>query len=53
MCEIGLYIYIFIIDNCLPEMYWLPKIHKIPSKSRFIVAACKCSIKLLTKKTAS
>ena len=40
------------IDNDnkkLPHMYWLPKLHKIPSKSRFIVAATNCSVKPLSK----
>ena len=37
-------------DNLvLPNMYWLPKKHKIPSKSRFIVAAAVCSLKPLAK----
>ncbi len=30
-------------------MYWLPKKHKHPSGSRFIVAAARCSIKPLAK----
>ena len=33
----------------LPHMYWLPKLHKKPSKSRFIVAATNCSVKPLSK----
>ena len=33
----------------LPHMYWLPKLHKTPSKSRFIVAATHCSVKPLSK----
>ena len=40
-------------NHCLPKMYWIPKIHKIPSKSRFIVAAPKCSIKPLSKAITS
>ena len=36
------------IDNLsLPNMYWIPKKHKIPSKTRFIVAASLCSLKPL------
>ena len=31
----------------LPRIYWLPKLHKNPSKFRFIIAAPKCSIKPL------
>ena len=37
------------VNKCLPKMYWLPKMHKIPSKARFIVAAPICSIKQLSK----
>ena len=37
------------VNKCLPNMYWLPKMHKIPSKARFIVAAPVCSIKQLSK----
>ena len=33
----------------LPNMYWTPKMHKIPSKARFIVAAKCCTIKPLAK----
>ena len=36
-------------NKCLPKMYWLPKMHKTPSKARFIVAAPICSMKLLSK----
>ena len=37
-------------DNlCLPNMYWIPKKHKVPSKARFIVAASLCSLKPLAK----
>ena len=35
--------------NCLPNMHWTPKMHKIPSKSRFIVAAKYCSLKGLAQ----
>ena len=28
--------------NCLPCIYWLPKMHKIPSGARFIIAGKKC-----------
>ena len=34
---------------CLPSVYWLPKMHKNPSKARFIIAAPKCSVKPLSK----
>ena len=40
-------------NHCLPKMYWIPKMHKNPSKSRFIVAAPKCSIKPLSKAITS
>ena len=36
-------------DKCLPSIYWLPKLHKKPTKSRFIIAAPKCSMKPLSK----
>ena len=36
-------------NSCLPTIYWLPKMHKNPTKSRFIIAAPKCSIKPLSK----
>jgi len=36
-------------QHCLPNMYWLPKKHKNPSKARFIVAAPKCTVKPLSK----
>ena len=36
-------------NECLPHIYWLPKMHKKPCKFRFIIAAPKCSIKPLNK----
>ena len=37
-------------DNSrLPNIYWLPKMHKDPIKFRFIIAAPECSIKPLSK----
>ena len=36
-------------DKCLPSIYWLPKLHKKPTKARFIIAAPQCSLKPLTK----
>ena len=42
---------IFGIDNIpienhrLPNMYWMPKMHKNPVKARFIIASTKSSIK--------
>ena len=35
--------------NCLPCIYWLPKMHKIPSGARFIIADKKCINKQLSK----
>ena len=29
------------VNQCLPSIYWLPKMHKSPSKARFIIAAPK------------
>ena len=36
-------------DNTLPSMYWLPKLHKNPIKSRFIIASKFCSTKPLSQ----
>ena len=33
----------------LPIIYWMPKMHKNPSGTRFIVASSKCSTKPLSK----
>ena len=35
--------------NCLPCIYWLTKMHKIPSGARFIIAGKKCINKQLSK----
>ena len=40
-------------NHCLPNMYWMPKMHKNPIKARFIVASPKCSIKPLAKAITS
>ena len=40
-------------NKCLPSIYWLPKMHKNPIKSRFIIAAPICSIKPLSKSVTS
>ena len=37
----------------LPFMYWLPKMHYTPSRSRFIVASSSCSTKPLSKLASS
>ena len=39
--------------NCLPCIYWLPKMHKIPSGARFIIAGKKCINKQLSKHVTS
>ena len=36
--------------NCLPCIYWLPKMHKILFGARFITAAKKCINKQLSKR---
>ena len=35
--------------SVLPSMHWTPKMHKVPSKSRFIVAAKQCTTKELAQ----
>ena len=40
-------------NHCLPNMYWLPKIHKSPIKARFIIASPKSSVKPLSKAITS
>ena len=40
-------------DIKLPNMYWLPKKHKNPTKFRFIIAAPACSMKPLAKHITS
>ena len=37
----------------LPDIYWLPKLHKTPIKARFIIASRKCSLKKLSKDVTS
>ena len=34
-------------NRCLPHIYWLPKLHKNPTKARFIILALKCFLKPL------
>ena len=40
-------------NECLPQIYWLPKMYKNPTKFRFIIAAPKCAIKPLSKSIIS
>ena len=35
--------------RCLPQFYWLPKLHKKPYGARFIAASHKCTTKPLSK----
>ena len=39
--------------KCLPCIYWLPKMHKIPSGARFIISGKKCINKQLSKHVTS
>ena len=39
--------------DCLPWTFWLPIMHKIPSGTRFIIAAKKCINKQLNKHVTS
>ena len=39
--------------NCLPCIYWLTKMHKIPSGAKFIIAGKKCINKQLSKDVTS
>ena len=39
--------------NCFPCIYWLPKMHKIPSGARFIIAGKKYINKQLSKHVTS
>ena len=36
-------------DEKLPNIYWIPKLHKNPIGNRFIIASKRCSTKPLTK----
>ena len=37
----------------LPDIYWMPKLHKSPVKFRFIIASKKCTTKMLSKNLSS
>ena len=40
-------------NNRLSNMYWMPKMHKNPIKTRFIIASPKSSMKYLARTTTS
>ena len=40
-------------NHRLPNMYWMPKMHKNPIKARFIIASPKSSIKPLARTITS
>ena len=40
-------------NHQLPNMYWMPKMHKNPIKARFIIASPKSSIKPLARTITS
>ena len=40
-------------NHRLPNMYWMPKMHKNPIKARFIIASAKSSIKPLARTITS
>ena len=42
-----------IVNDRLPNMYWMPKMHKNPIKARFIIAFPKSSIKSVARTIAS
>ena len=44
---------IAIENHRLPNMYWMPKMHKNPIKARFIIASPKSSIKPLARTITS
>ena len=44
---IKLNVIVNIIDKKLPSLYWIPKLHKTPCKSRFIANSVSCNTKQL------
>ena len=36
-------------EEKLPQMYWIPKLHKKPNKARFIAGSCSCTTTRLSK----
>ena len=39
--------------STLPDIYWIPKLHKSPVKFRFIIASKQCTTKSLSKDVSS
>ena len=39
--------------STLPDIYWIPKLHKSPVKFRFIIASKRCTTKTLSKDLSS
>ena len=37
----------------LPDIYWLPELHKTPTKAGFITASQNCTVKKLSKDITS
>ena len=37
----------------LPDIYWIPKLHKNPAKFRFIIASKHCTTKTVSKNLSS
>ena len=37
------------VDSELPRIYWIPKLHKVPYKQRYIAGSFKCTTKPLSK----
>ena len=40
-------------EKDLPIMYWIPKMHKVPTASRFIIASQQCSTKQISKSVSN
>ena len=40
-------------EKDLPIMYWIPKMHKVPTAARFIIASKQCSTKPISKSVSN
>ena len=49
MCKKFLYKDLVQSEQCLPIVYWIPKMHYTPPRRRFIIASSTCSTKPLSK----